>query len=339
MQSHDDIIKGYWKRKEAEEIEVLANNSNLINEFKQYCKSKGLDLHDLKIHHIRTIGLVAQYPRIALILSPEMETDKEGLTNLEHLLKGIKDNPYRVGVIHRSNFMLLASHFFRRGYDEETNFNPNFIPLFWNRGNKNFNRSILLDMNRVRIDVDGPIYFERETWYGAKFNENISNIPDGNVKLRPPGYLAQDFISNYFESAYSLDIKWTTKDGIKSFQLEEFKTEKIKVIRDKKSVHPVRYVHAEFDMSTDAFRHFDGALHFYSPDEYIARKDSDFNYNAKNEYQIKTDSIKLFKINGQIPVETWVELTSHFLHGNPLILEYFEGKYPEYITNMMTLLK
>lgn len=339
MHSHDDIIKEYWKRKEAEEIEVLATNSNLINEFKRYCKSKGLDLHELKIHHIRTIGLVAQYPGIAKILTPEMETDKEGLTNLEHLLKGIKENPFLVGIIPKGNFMLLASHFFRRGYDEATNFTPNFIPLFWHHRSESYNRSILLDMNRVRIDVDRFGYFERDTWYGAKFNKVISKIPDGNVKLCPPCDHPEDRISPHFGYTYSLDFKWTTKDGIKSFQLEEFKTEKIKVIRDNKSVHPVRYIHAEFDMHTNAFRHFDGALHFYSPNEYIARKDSDFNYNTKNEYQIKTDSTKLFKINGQIPVETWVELTSHFLYGNPLIFEYFEGKYPEYITNMLPLLK
>lgn len=339
MQSHDDFIKEYWKRKEAEEKEVLATNSNLINEFKRYCKSKGLDLHDDNFRYIQTIGIIAQYPGILKILSPELEMDKEGLNNLDNLLKGVKINPYLAGTVQKGNFSLLASPFFRRGYDEETNFTQNFIPLFWHHRSESYNRSILLDMNRVRIDVDRFGYFEKDTWYGAKFDKVISNIPDGNVKLCPPCYLTQDEISRYFESAYALDIAWDTKDDIRSFQLEEFKTKEVTIITDNKSVHPVRYVHAEFDMHTNAFRHFDGALHFYSPDEYIARKDSDFNYNAKNKYQIKTDSIKLFKINGQIPVETWVELTSHFLHGNPLILEYFEGKYPDYLTNLLPLLK
>lgn len=339
MQFHDDFIKEYWKRKEAEEKEVLATNSNLINEFKRYCKSKGLDLHDNNFRYIQTIGIIAQYPGILKILSPELEMDKEGLNNLDNLLKGAKINPYLAGTVQKGNFSLLASPFFRRGYDEETNFTPNFIPLFWHHRSESYNRSILLDMNRVRIDVDGPIYFERDTWYGAKFNENISNIPDGNVKLCPPRDLPEDQISLHFGYTYSLDVKWTTKDGIKSIQLEEFKTKEVTIIKNNKSVHPVRYVHAEYDMNANAFRHFDGALHFYSPDEYITRKDSDFNYNAKNGYQIKTDSIKLFKINGQIPVEMWVELTSHFLYGNPLIVEYFEGKYPEFITNMLLLLK
>lgn len=339
MQSNDDFIKEYLIQKQVEEKEVMASNSKVIKEFKQYCKSKGLDLHDDNFRYIQTIGIIAQYPNLLKILSPELEMDKEGLNNLDNLLKGVKINPYLAGTVHKGNFRLLASPFFRRGHNEASNFPPNFIPLFWNRGSDSYDRSILLDMNRVRIDVDGPIYFEKDTWYGAKFNENISNIPDGNVKLRTPCYYKQDLISHYFESAYSLDIRWVTKDDIRSFQLEEFKTKEVTIITNKKSVHPVRYVHAEFDLHTNAFRHFDGALHFYSPDEYIARKDSDFNYNAKNQHQIKTDSIKLFKINGQIPVETWVELTSHYLNGNPLILEYFEGKYPEYITNMLQLLK
>lgn len=34
-------------------------------------------------------------------------------------------------------------------------------------------------------------------------------------------------------------------------------------------------------------------------------------------------------------VETWIEFSSHFLTGNPLVFEYFEGKYPDYINEML----
>lgn len=43
MQTHDDFIKVYWKRKLEEEKEVLASNSKLSKEFKQYCNSKGVE--------------------------------------------------------------------------------------------------------------------------------------------------------------------------------------------------------------------------------------------------------------------------------------------------------
>ena len=76
-------------------------------------------------------------------------------------------------------------------------------------------------------------------------------------------------------------------------------------------------------------------MHLYTEDEYFARRDSDFNYNSKNNTQIKTDSEKLFKMNGEILVDTWVEFTSQFLTGNPLVFEYFEGYYPENISEML----
>jgi hypothetical protein len=338
MQTHDELVKEYLLKKMAEEKETLATHSKLIQEFKLYCGIRGLDLQDENFRYFETVGIIAQYPDLLKVICPELEIDKEGLCDLDHLLRDTKRNPYFAGTIHMGNFKILASHYFRRRYFDRNNYSPYFIPLYWGHASETYNRSILLDNNRVRIDVDGPIHFERDTWYGAKFDENISCIPDGNVKLRPPGYLTQDHISSFFGSAYSIDIKWDTKFAIKTFQLEEFKTEEVTLNKEGMIMHPVRYVHAEYDMTTNCFRHFDGALHFYTPDDYIGRRDSDFNYNTKHGHQIKTESVKLFKLNGQIPVEIWVELTSHYLHGDPLIHEYFEGKYPKYIDDFLARL-
>ncbi len=87
---------------------------------------------------------------------------------------------------------------------------------------------------------------------------------------------------------HSLDIKWETKNNIKSFQAEEFKTEEIKIEYENGSFHPVRYIHAEYDLTEKVFRHFDGAIHFYTEDEYYRRRDSDFNFNKKNTTHIKS---------------------------------------------------
>lgn len=134
---------------------------------------------------------------------------------------------------------------------------------------------------------------------------------------------------------YSLDIKWSSKDGIKVFQAEEFKVEKSRIIKNGKEYHPVKYLHAEFDIEAGSFRHFDGAIHFYTEDEYYQRRDQDFNYNFKNHLQLKTLSQKLFKINGQIEITDWVTLVSHYLTGNPLVFEYFEGKLPDRILQII----
>ena len=97
----------------------------------------------------------------------------------------------------------------------------------------------------------------------------------------------------------------------------------------------MRYAHAEFDLEQNYFRHFDGAIHFYTQEEYYDRRDSDFNYNSKNDVKIKTLSEKIFKFNGKIGIEFWIEFLGHFMTGNPLVIEYFEGKYPEHIENII----
>lgn len=32
---------------------------------------------------------------------------------------------------------------------------------------------------------------------------------------------------------------------------------------------------------------------------------------------------------------TWIEYSGHFMSGNPLVFEYFEGKYPDHIIQML----
>ncbi len=235
--------------------------------------------------------------------------------------------------------MLMAHPYFRRGLYENNNFSPRLIDLYWKKDHSNLESFIALDFNRVRINVDNSAYLEEDTWFGPKFNKNISEITDGTVHLRPSSDIEDFLISFYFKDAYSLDIIWETKNGIKTFQSEEFKTEKIKVLKNGIEYYPVKYIHAEYDLSQNSFRHFDGAIHFYAENEYYKRRDSDLKYNSKNEFKIKTPSEKLFKFNGKIDVETWLEYSGHFMAGNPLVFEYFEGKYPEHINQVLETIR
>lgn len=75
--------------------------------------------------------------------------------------------------------------------------------------------------------------------------------------------------------------------------------------------------------------------HDITSEEYYSRRDADFNYNAKNDRKIKTASEKLFKFNGKISVDNWIEYSSHFMTANPLVHEYFEGSYPEHISEIV----
>jgi hypothetical protein len=235
--------------------------------------------------------------------------------------------------------MVMAHPYFRRGYYKNSNFAPRFIEIFSGYNKDTIQKYLAIDNDRVRINVDNSMYMEFDTWYGAKFINTISDIQDGIVKLRPPLGLEPSDIEFFFGNTYSLDIKWTSKNGIKVFQAEEFKADKSRIVKNGNEYYPVKYIHAEFDIHAGTFRHFDGAIHFYTEEEYYQRRENDFNYNSKNSLQLKTLSQKLFKVNGQVTIEEWVNLVSHYLTGNPLIFEYFEGKLPDNILDTVEKLK
>lgn len=337
MDSLTEMQREYLKRLREQELEKLSENAHLIESFKNKCERIGIHLEDKNFRYVQTIGIVAKSPNILNLLNENVRKDKEELVKV-NLLNNVFDRRRMVtGFYFDKDYMVMAHPFFRRGFYEDNNWSPRFIELFWGFDLPQIESYISLDFDRVRINVDSTMYMELDTWHGASFNENISQINDGISKLRPPLDLGEIDISFFFKDAYSLDIKWETKDRIKTFQSEEFKTDKVKILFEGKEYYPVRYIHAEFDLDKNHFRHFDGAIHFYTEEEYFRRRESDFNYNSKNQSHIKTKSLKLFKMNGEIDVKTWVEFSSHFCSGNPLIIEYFEGEYPDHIKEIIEI--
>ncbi|WPU96223.1 hypothetical protein SNE25_11910 [Mucilaginibacter sabulilitoris] len=334
-----DFQKQYLESLRIEEAEQLAANSEIINKFKDQLAQNGISLTDDNFKYYQTSGIIANYPGIISVLNDTLVKDKEGLLRYDVLINEFQRKPFAAGYLYADEFALMAHHYFRRGYHPINSFSPCFIELFWGLKDNQIEKYIALDSDSVRVDINGHGMFERDTWFGANFDKEIASIADDIVKLRPPLDLKASLVSFFFANAYSLDIKWVTKEGIKTFQAEEFKTEEVTITKGGEEYFPARYIHAEYDLEKKVFRHFDGAIHFYTLDEYIARRDSDFNYNMKNANQIKTISQKLFKMNGIVPVEKWIEFTSHFFTGNPLIIEYFEGEYPQHIKEMLEKVK
>jgi hypothetical protein len=328
MSENDKILKS-----------ELEEHSKIIYQFIDLCNSKGIHLNIFNFDYVPTIGIVCKYPNILLLLNPNLQLDKEDLLDFKILDKEYERKPFASGYFYAEKYMPIANPYFRRGYNHTNNFSPKFIEIYWKYEELQNHKYISLDLDRVRVNVDSSIYGERDIWYGAKFKHKIEDIEDGIVKLRPPSDLNEKHISSLFGDIYSLDIKWYTKDNIKVFQSEEFKTDTVKTKKNNKEYFPVKYIHAEYDQELGSFRHFDGAIHFYTKDEYYQRRDTDFNHNNKTKLQIKTLSQKLFKVNGSISKVKWIELTSHFLYGNHLIFEYFEGKLPESLIESMNMLK
>lgn len=334
----ENIQKHYEENLMKERNEELEKDSDLINRFISYCNSIGINIQKKDIDYVQAIGIIAEFPKIVSLLNPKLIADKENLTNTKILEKELSKKHFE-GYYFGENFMVMASNYFRRGYSKHANFAPNFLKKFWKYNQPNNDIFLSIEEDRVRINVDNRMNMEFDTWFGAKFQKDIENIPDGIVKMHTPLNLTNFEIDFLFGGNYSLDIYWYTKNEqnrkIKVFQSEEFKIDDKKVKIDSIEYYPVRYVHAEYDIEKKCFRHFDGAIHFYLRNEYFQRRDSDLNFNQKSDYQIKTLSKKLFKINGEITIDDWIELCSQFMTENPLVFEYFEGHYPANIQDML----
>jgi len=330
-----NLAKEYREMIRKEAQEKLAQNHDLIQGFIDYCDRFEINLTQDDFRYITPIGIVVNHPNIANKVCENINLDKEGLYRCEELEAEFERKSIMNGYYYADNFMLMAHPFFRRGFHGVNNFSPSFIDKFWQLEGANLQRYIRLDPDRLRINVDNIGYFERDIWYAPPFDKDIKNIQDDIGKLRPPLDLDKSHISFLFSNCYSFEVSWKTKGTIKSFEAREFKNRDILVDHEGQKYHPSRYIHAEYDLEKDIFRHFDGSMHLYDTDEYLKRRESDFNYDFKNQHQIKAKSVKLFKINGQVSQELWMKLTGHFFSKNYLVMEYFTGQFPERIQEIL----
>ncbi|WP_342246767.1 hypothetical protein [Pseudomonas sp. OTU5201] len=338
-QEYDKMMARYLADMEKQSREQLAAATDLIAKFTALAASKGVILGANSFEYIQTIGIVAKAPGIARALLGPIRAERDGVLPFNQIASRFAPSLHYEGCFAGPDYILMAHPCYRRGMHPVNNWAPRFIDLFWRFDGPGIEKYIALDEDRVRIDVGGLGYFEADTWYGAPFDEDIGRIKPGIVKLRPPMDLEARHVSIFFANAYCLDIKWSESNGIKSFQALEMKTEDIRIKVDGQQYFPARYLHAEFDLATNCFRHFDGAIQLFTEEEYVQRRDSDFNMTMKNAAHIKARSSKVFKINGPLRTKDWVEFCCHFYIANPLTFEYFSGEYPKHITEALEKIK
>ena len=85
-----------------------------------------------------------------------------------------------------------------------------------------------------------------------------------------------------------------------------------------------RYVHSERDTERRLLRHFDGAVKAYQQDSYGLRLTSQMPREPKC-----FKKVKVFRIDGDIPVDEWIKLIALFFKGNAMIIEYFDPEQYE----------
>ncbi|HEN3658798.1 TPA: hypothetical protein U5E24_002587 [Yersinia enterocolitica] len=337
--NEEEMMERHFRLQREYANSQIEKSKDLIENFKKLTASKGIILDDNAFSYVQTIGIVASAPNLARILLGNIQTERDGLFVFDDIAKVVSPSPHQEGLFVCNDYIIMADPCYRRQMYPMANWAPRFIALFWQLNSPDITKYIAIDENRVRIDIDSHSFVELDTWYGAPFNEDISKIKNGTTKLRPPLDIDSQSINNLFAETYCLDINWSERDQVKTFQAVEIKSQDVQVVMDEQVFYPVRYLHAEFDLIKGEFRHFDGAIQFFTEDEYFKRRDSDFNMVFKSIEHIKARSRKVFKLNGSISVELWVEFCCHFFAKDPLVFEYFTGKYPEHITNSINRMR
>lgn len=334
-----EMMEKYYQQLQKEKEFELDRHKQRIKEFSLYCEKHNVPALKDDFDYIQRIGIVAHRKNILKEIYPDLPIDKDGLVSWNFIKEKLQSSNQMSGYIGGNDFVAMVHPYFRRGMSLLNNWAPLFVELFWQVKDENIDAYIALDYDNVRVNTEPFFYMEADTWFGAPFDKSIENIPDGISKLRPPLDLKRTHNNFIFKDAYSLDVKWSSKGSIRTFQALEFKHEDVTIELDGITYHPVRYIHAEYDLNKKAFRHFDGAVQHFLPNEYRQRIDMDFNFDNKSSNSLKAKYIKLFKFNGEFSIDFWVEFCSHFYTGNPLIFEYFTGNYPDHVIETLSRIR
>ena len=239
--------------------------------------------------------------------------DRDGLLGLDDsfvLMDG--GIQYRDHILHYHQFL-------RRGFTSNPNFD--FLGRFALYRRKSTNEfRIAIDHRRIMSIEHFQQIMELDTWYGPHFNRD--HLDDLNK-------VGLTIIQRERPSVFDLSSKidrteffWTAdrKTRIKGFEVEE-------ICSDDTSIETYflnRYVHCERDTANATLRHFDGAVKVYTNADYPRRTKSQMPKEAK-----ATKKIKLFRIDGNVDVDEWIELIAMFFKGNEMVLEYFDPEQYE----------
>lgn len=167
---------------------------------------------------------------------------------------------------------------------------------------------------RLRIDEDCIMLskhvmppLERERWFGKKFTNDIENIPIGVARY------AHQFCGYTDITEYNWENK---KRGVVQLEIEEVHEGERYAIEN--GSFGCKYLHSTYDKVARRFDHFDGAIRTYSKSQLTERRGVTLDKSSFN-----LPYTKLFRIDGNIPIERWKQLIGFYLSHNTTVEEYF----------------
>lgn len=237
--------------------------------------------------------------------------DKSGLFPLSYILTEFEYHMQGVFKHKRRPLCVFAHEYFRRSQSRLNNLFFTFLDeLMTLSGDPDVGIRIRLDLDLIGYAPSYKEIGELAYHYGPKYNDNIDQIKHGITRhqcsefdRRFSGVASMEFYGKHDENEFTFEA-----EEIKDFPAAETDEH-----------YACRYVHAIFDKQNKIFNHFDGAIRSYDFESLTTRVSQTF-----LEYGRKAEYLKLFRIDGKLPIDKWKTLVTHFYQENPLIYEYFE---------------
>jgi hypothetical protein len=250
---------------------------------------------------------------VVLGIYPELKdrTDPDGLLHIDGALRLFD------GGIEYKDHILHYHQFLRRGFHSNPNYDflGRFINYYHQTKARNSFR-IAIDHRRIMPKEFYQQLGERDAWFGPPFDRSKLDDPNGVglivIKRVKPSLF--DMAGNKLDRT---EFYWSYKDGVKTFEVEELSSDE--ELFD--SYYLNRYVHSERDVNLRVLRHFDGAVKVYLKDDYPGRMKTQLPNELKSHRKVK-----LYRIDGDVDIDEWIELTCLFFKFNEMLIEYFNAE-------------
>lgn len=255
-------------------------------------------------------------PNIAEKIFPSLfeNADKNGLLYLNDILNNFNYEGSGIFKSKKGDFCIFCHQYFNRNLSLLNNYNTYFIDEFIRlNSNEEITLRIAIDKNLIGLSETYIGALEFDYWWGPKFNNDISSIPNQVTRYESNG--EQKFFSN----VSGTEFWWKTDGNEKTLEIEEIREQPTLGIDE--NSYGCRYIHSIYDNSKSDFIHFDGAIRLYSDDDILKRWEENINKAGKNSIYTK-----VFRIDGKLELSDWKKLCILYYKGNPLLFEYFGVK-------------
>jgi len=254
-------------------------------------------------------------------LIPEI-SELKNKYNLIELTPKVNISEFGVEV---SNTLIPFHSFFRRNHSIVNSFNFDFIHEIIKCYKKYSNTKFFVRLSDNYLYYEKPQYYvEFDYWRGPKFSKNFNELETGVTVHYYPTY-KENILNVYNISKTEFWIKETNR-GTKELTVEEIRLGNTSILYDQKDYHFTRFMHAEFDITSNKVIHFDLSIRVYSKCDYKRRIDSNDIKEYQKKYGKASKREKILQVNGQLNFEDLLNIVYKFFHSNILLAEFFEHK-------------